>query len=281
MLDIDTKFLRSFLSVASERSFSKAANRSACSQATMSQRIRQLEQMLDVKLFQRAYHDVSLTTAGTEMMPLAQAIVDKHDALVGRMRGSQVIGSVRLGIAEDYVLPMLSRLLTAVQTSHPGIELSIVSGLSHNLAQQIEARTLDVAVVTLPAPRRNSHILAEPRLRWVGMPDHLYLHAPPWPLALFPEGCAFRDVAVTRLAAQAIPFREALVSPSGQVIQSAVLAGTAVSIMAEGTIPNALSKIQKAAGLPDLPKTCIQIIERGRGLTQAGQTIRNLVIQCF
>ncbi|MEH6545405.1 MAG: LysR family transcriptional regulator, partial [Sneathiella sp.] len=130
MLDIDTKFLRSFLSVASERSFSKAAIRAGCSQATMSQRIRQLEQMLDVTLFQRAYHDVSLTMAGIEMMPLAQAIVDKHDTLVGRMHGSQVIGSVRLGIAEDYVLPMLSRLLTTVQNSHPGIELSIVSGLS-------------------------------------------------------------------------------------------------------------------------------------------------------
>lgn len=281
MVDIDTKILRSFLSVASERSFSKAASRTACSQTTMSQRIRHLEQRLGVTLFQRAYHDVALTTAGIEMLPLAQAVVDKHDALVGRMRGSQVMGSVRLGIAEDYVLPMLSRLLKELQTAHPGIELSIVSGLSKHLAQQIDARTLDVAVVTLPAQGKSNHILAQPQLRWIAHPDYEHTANTPWPLALFPEGCEFRAAAVALLADKDILYREALVSPSGQVIQSAVSAGTAVSVMAEGTVPNPLSSISKAAGMPDLPKTCIQIIERARGLSQAGQTIRDLVIRCF
>ncbi|WP_269585936.1 LysR family transcriptional regulator [Roseibium sp. Sym1] len=281
MTDIDTKFLRSFLSVASEGSFSKAANRLACSQATMSQRIRALENQLGSALFERSYHQVRLTPAGLDLLPHAQALVDRHDLLLDHIQEGSVSGSVRLGTAEDYALPILPKLLRQLRYQFPGIELTIVSAVSASLQQQVEARSLDMAIVTLPAPVRSARILAEPALCWVAATDFELLPDQPWPLAFYPEPCVFRQVAISTLKANGTPFREALVSTSGQVVRCAVSAGMAITVMADGMIPDGMVKLQPGGALPELPRTHIQLIERGEGLNNAARQVRKLVLRAY
>ena len=101
MIDIDTKLLRSFLSVATEKSFSTAAERLGCSQGTMSVRIRTLEDELGQRLFDRGRHNLKLTAAGRDLMPHAQTLVDMHDRLVDRAAARRVSGRVRLGVSEN------------------------------------------------------------------------------------------------------------------------------------------------------------------------------------
>jgi len=281
MTDIDTKFLRSFLSVASEGSFSKAADRLACSQATMSQRIRALEDQLGSPLFERSYHQVRLTPAGLDLLPHAQALVDRHDVLLDHIQQGSVSGSVRLGVAEDYALPILPKLLRQLRYQFPGIELSIVSAISTSLQQQIDARSLDLAIVTLPTPVRTARTLAQPILCWVAATDFERPAGQPWPLAFYPEPCVFRQAAVTTLRANGTPFREALVSTSGQVVRCAVAAGMAITVMADGMIPDGMVKLQSGGALPDLPRTHIQLIERGEGLNNAARQVRKLVLRAY
>lgn len=271
MHDIDTKLLRSFLTVTAERSFSRAATRLGCSQATMSQRILQLESLLGVALFRRDYHDVTLTPAGQDLRAAAQAVVDAHDGLIVRVTRGRVAGSVRLGIAEDYVLPMLPQLWRTLQQRLPGVEISVLTGLSRDLCRQVEARTLDMAVVTLPEVLPTARVLTKPPLLWVAAPSFEMPEDGVLPLALFPEGCAFRAAALPRLTQ---PHRLALVSASGQVIHAAVVAGLAATVMAAGTVPQDLAPL---SGLPDLPLTCIQIVTRAQGLSPAAEAVRALV----
>lgn len=271
MADVDTKLLRSFLTVAAERSFSRAAARVGCSQATMSQRILQLESMLGVALFRRDWHDVTLTPAGQDLRAEAQAVVDAHDGLIARVTRGRVAGSVRLGIAEDYVLPMLPRLWRMLRQQLPGVEISVLTGLSRDLCRQVDARSLDMAVVTLPDLVPQARVLTEPPLLWVAAPGFEMPEDNVLPLALFPEGCAFRAAALPRLTQ---PHRLALVSASGQVIHAAAVAGLAVTVMAAGTIPQDLAPL---SNLPDLPPTCIQIVSRSQGLSPAAQAVQALV----
>lgn len=280
MHDIDTKLLRSFLTVAAERSFSRAAMRLGCSQATMSQRIRQLEALIGVTLLQRDYHDVLLTPLGKELVPHAQQVVDAHDGFVGLARRGQVEGSVRLGIAEDYVLPMLPQLLRALRQRLPAVELSVVTGLSRHLCQQVDARSLDMAVVTLMNTLPAARTLAEPPLHWVAAANFVPPKDGPWPVAFFPEGCAFRAVAEQQLATSGAPHRTALVSASGQVIHAAVAAGLAISVMAAGTVPSDL-RIFQHPGLPELPGTCIQIVTREQGLSAAMREVGIIVAEVW
>ena len=271
MHDVDTKLLRSFLTVAAERSFSRAATRLSCSQATMSQRILQLEALLGVALFRRDYHDVTLTPAGQDLRAEAQAVVDAHDGLIARVTRGRVAGSVRLGIAEDYVLPTLPMLWRTLRQHLPGVEISVLTGLSRDLCRQVEARSLDMAIVTLPEILPKARVLTKPPLLWVAAPAFEMPKDGVLPLALFPEGCAFRAAALPRLTQ---PHRLALVSASGQVIHAAVVAGLAVTVMAAGTIPQDLTPL---SGLPDLPETCIQIVTRAQGLSPAAEAVRALV----
>ncbi|MCV0428372.1 MAG: LysR family transcriptional regulator [Roseibium sp.] len=281
MADIDTRLLRSFLSVASQGNFSRAADSMACSQATMSQRIRVLEDQLGSALFERTYHQVKLTAAGQDLLPHAQALIDRHDVLLDHIQQGTVSGSVRLGIAEDYALPMLPALLRQLRYQFPGIELSIVSAISTSLQHQIDARSLDLAIVTLPEPVSTATTLSEPALCWVAVPDFNKSGKSPWPLAFYPDPCVFRNAAISTLNTHDVLYREALVSTSGQIIRCAVAAGMAITVMAEGTIPEGMTKLPASWSLPDLPSGRIQLIERSEGLSKAAQQVRKLVIRAY
>ncbi|MBS3651673.1 LysR family transcriptional regulator [Pseudaminobacter sp. 19-2017] len=274
MADIDMKLLRSFLSVATERNFSRAADRLGCSQATVSLRIKNLEGTLGRKLFDRGYHLVELSQAGRDLLPQVQIIVDHHDMLFDGMKRGKITGTVKLGVAEDYVQPILSRLMRVVETSLPGVELSITSMLSAKLANMVEARNLDLAIVTLPTQKSHSTVLSCPRLVWVAAEDFVIDRTKPWPLAFYPEGCVFRAAAMGALGREGVKFREFLNSASGEVIKCAVSSGTAVTVMAEGTIPHGFIALPKDSGLPELPNTCIQLLERADGLSKAAQRLK-------
>lgn len=247
----------------------------------MSQRIRTLEDQLGSALFERSYHQVTLTSAGQNLMPHAQALIDRHDVLLDQLQQGTIYGSVRLGIAEDYALPMLPQLLRQLRFQFPGIELSIVSAISTNLQQQVEARNLDLAIVTLPFKDKSATTLAEPALTWVAAPDFETPESQPWPLAFYPEPCVFRKAAIETLVRQGIPFREALESTSGQVVRCAVAAGMAVTVMAEGTIPEGFVKLPPGNSLPELPRSHIQLVERSEGLNKAAQQVRKLVVRAY
>ena len=202
-------------------------------------------------------------------------------ALEDQVHQGQVSGTVRVGLAEDYALPMLPRFLQRLRQSYPRIEPTLISALSRDLCQQVDARSLDLAVVTLPAARPDATILSTPALEWVASPEYQPIESRPWPLAFHPEGCAFRQAAETVLTAHGMAYREALKRPSGQVIRSAVTAGTAITVMAAGTIPDDLAPVPPKWGLPVLPASCIQIVERREGLSAAAQRVKELFLRTY
>lgn len=279
MVDLDIRLLRSFASVATERNFSRAAERLACSQATVSLRIKSLEDIVGRTLFNRSYHLVELSAAGKELLPHAQVILDHHDALVDKMRSGKVAGTVNLGIAEDYGEPFLSRLMRVVDNSFPEIELNVTCQMSIRLQKLLESRKLDLAIVTLPNQKSHSTLLSRPKLVWVSSGDYVVDRKRPWPMAFYAEGCAFRAAALTALNEHGHAYREVLTTASGEVIKSAVSSGTAITVMAEGTVPSGFSVLSVKAGLPELPHSCIQLVEREDGLSKAAQQVKTSLMK--
>lgn len=274
MIDIDMKLLRTFLSVAAERNFSRAAERLGCSQATISLRVQALEALLDRQLFNRGYHVVELSIAGRDLLPRAQALLDHHDSMFDRIRRGKVSGHVRLGVAEDYAQPIVSRLMRALSQSYPDIELSITCMLSVKLNNRIESRELDLAIVTLPQEKARSTVISRPRLVWVASEDFVPQPPKPWPIAFYNEGCVFRAAAERALSAEACEYRIVLTGESGEAIKCAISSGTAIGVMAEGMVPQGYVTISADAGLPELPATYIQLVEREGGLSKAAEQVK-------
>lgn len=262
MIDLDTRQLRSFLCLAAERSFSKAAQQIGCSQATMSVRIQKLEDVLGTRLFDRGPHEVKLTAEGRDLLPDIRSLVDMQDRMYERLQSTRVIGMVRLGVAEGCETGLLPGLLRYMLQNHADAELDIHCRPSWRLRQMVEARTLDLAVVALVDEVPSAAVLCRPRLHWVCAPEFAIDPLMPVPIAWNTEHCFLQAAAAAAFKNHGIAYREVLSSSDSRVVQATVDAQMAVTVMAEGTVPKSLRVMSTPSVLPPLAKGCIQLLER-------------------
>lgn len=129
MKGFNLRDLDAFVAVARTRNFRRAALEQGVSVSSLSQRLRDMEERLGVRLMNRTTRSVALTEAGELLLAgVGPAISDVDDAL-DRVRGLRGVPSGRLRInapppAIDLVLaPMVGPFLKA----HPQIDLEIVS----------------------------------------------------------------------------------------------------------------------------------------------------------
>ena len=264
-----------------ERSFSKAALQIGCSQATMSIRIQKLEDALGIRLFERGPHEVALTAEGRDLLPDIRAFVDMQDRMYERTQSSREFGSVRLGVAEGYEAALLPGLLKHMWQDHAAAELDIRCQPSWRLQQMIEARTLDLAVVTLPEDAPSATTLCRTQLYWVAAPGFDLAPSMPLPVAWHPDKCLFRCIAAAALKDQGVPYCEVLCSPDTRVVRAAVEAGTAITVMAEGTVPETLRAISESSILPPLGEAPIQLLERPGLQSEASAVVKRKLVDAY
>jgi DNA-binding transcriptional LysR family regulator len=174
---MEIRQLRAFIAIAELGTFTAGAQRVHVTQAAISMQIRQLENELGAKLFIRAPRRVMLTEAGEQLLQRARHILRDHDAavdeiaeLAGAERGRLRVGSASAMVTTD-VLP---KLLKDLRKQHAGAEITVASGTSEALVQQILAGELDVAFVSLPVEARgiNTERLSQDQLVAVASPRH-------------------------------------------------------------------------------------------------------------
>jgi DNA-binding transcriptional LysR family regulator len=174
---MEIRQLKAFLAIAELGTFTAGARRVHITQAAISMQIRQLENELGAKLFVRAPRRVILTEAGEQLLQRARQILREHDAavdeiaeLAGAERGRLRLGSASAMVTTD-VLP---RLLKEVRKQHGGSEITVASGTSESLVQQILAGEIDIAFVSLPVEARgiNTERLSMDQLVAIASPRH-------------------------------------------------------------------------------------------------------------
>jgi DNA-binding transcriptional LysR family regulator len=174
---MEIRQLRAFIAIAELGTFTAGAQRVHVTQAAISMQIRQLENELGAKLFIRAPRRVMLTEAGEQLLQRARQILRDHDAaideiaeLAGAERGRLRIGSASAMVTTD-VLP---KLLKELRQQHAGAEVTVSSGTSEALVQQILAGELDLAFVSLPVEARgiSTERLIQDQLVAVASPRH-------------------------------------------------------------------------------------------------------------
>lgn len=113
-MNLDTALLRSFVLLAKELHFARAAERLYIEQPTLSQRIKRLEQRVGASLFVRDTRHVRLTPAGAEFLADISDVLDRLDDAVVRAReveaGSRGTVRVAYTLSVGYeTLPVLLR----------------------------------------------------------------------------------------------------------------------------------------------------------------------------
>jgi len=174
---VEIRQLKAFVAIAETGTFTAAAARVHVTQAAISMQIRQLENEVGAKLFVRAPRHVILTEAGEHLLHRARQILREHDAAIeeiAELAGAER-GRLRIGSASAMVLTdPLPRVLKEIRKRHPRADMTVTSGTSESLVEQILAGELDLAFVSLPVEARGiqTERLSEDQLVAIASPRH-------------------------------------------------------------------------------------------------------------
>ncbi len=137
-----------FLAVAEERAISAAARRLGVSASAISQQLSGIEAALAATLLDRSARPLQLTPAGAMFRGHAQTILNAEAEARADLALADLSGltTLRLGMIEDFDAEVTPRLLTEMAAEMKTCRFLLETGASHRLLDQLEARSLDIAV---------------------------------------------------------------------------------------------------------------------------------------
>ncbi len=168
-MDLELRQLRTFLAVAAELHFSRAARRLHVSQPALSQQIRALERSLGAALFDRSSRATELTPAGRVLLDAAPRVLyeaERAQTLVTQAANGAV-GLLTVGSVGTALASITPRILRAMRARFPDLQLEVSQqDTSAQLVALADGR-LDVGLVRAAAPTEAvavEHLVAEPLL---------------------------------------------------------------------------------------------------------------------
>ncbi|HMJ45325.1 MAG TPA: LysR family transcriptional regulator [Pseudolabrys sp.] len=144
---MNLRSLEALCAVSEANSLTAAARKLRISTAAISERLQTLERDLDAKLVIRSGRTMALTPAGDAVARLAEKILDHVRGLKQAAHSEKVGGKLRLGAIATALTSLLPAALKKIAEEFPNIELLVVPGTSDSLYAQMEAKSIDCAVM--------------------------------------------------------------------------------------------------------------------------------------
>lgn len=183
---MELRQLRSLTMLAeSDYNVSRAASRLNLVQPAVSQHIKQLEEELGMRLFERqGKRLVGLTESGTKVLHYARATLAGAENLlaVGRDHAEEDRGVLRIGATHTQARYVLPPVIRSFRNGYPAVEVQIYQANPLQLAEMAVNGAVDLAICT-EALDRDPALTAIPGYRWnrclIALPDHPALKARP------------------------------------------------------------------------------------------------------
>lgn len=157
--------LRTFLAVVREGTFAGAAKEIGLTQAAVSMQMRSLETELDRPLFDRVGRAVVLNSAGRNLVATAEQIVRLYDDMTRSAGGTDLGGLLHVGAVPPSIAWLLPEALSTLRSSYPRLDVSVMSGVSEDLARKVGRGELDAALVSDPPEPLPRGLILHPILR--------------------------------------------------------------------------------------------------------------------
>lgn len=155
MADLDSlsvRDLRAVVLLAERLHFGKTAEDLSITQPSLSAAVKKVEEVLGQRLFERTSRQVSLTPAGQRAVQRLRSVLEDI-AEISRpgTRKDLLSGRFRLGLVPTIGPYYAPGFLAPLRERYPRLELALTEALTESLLQMLRQRTLDAAVVCLPA----------------------------------------------------------------------------------------------------------------------------------
>jgi DNA-binding transcriptional LysR family regulator len=264
---LDINQLEVFLSVAREKSFSRAAESLHRTQPAVSQAIRRLESELGEPLFDRSSKDGTLTVAGRVLHDFAQQMLSLRGHAHAAIRELRDLHRGKLSLsANEYTVMGLLPLIPIFRARHPHIKIEVKRSLASRIPSEILDRQVEIGVVSFKPNDQSIKFVAVTG-------DELALIVPTsHPLA------AKHTVSVRELGAESFiahnvpsPYRE-------RVIKTFEKYRTPLNISMEMPTLEAIKRlVEDGLGVALVPRLAAQLeIQRGQ---LAGLTVKEMRLE--
>jgi LysR family carnitine catabolism transcriptional activator len=150
--------IRSFVAVAEERQFRRAAERVGLSQPALSAQLRELEEYLGAALLSRTTRNVRLTAEGEKFLQRARNILADLESAVLEVRDQASLRRGRLAVAS--IPSVASRILPGIaatfQQRFPGIDVQVIELGARDVQRCVAGGDADFGIAA--KPDRNSEL---------------------------------------------------------------------------------------------------------------------------
>lgn len=127
LINISSRQLQAFLEVGRLSSFAKAAEQVHLSPSGMSMLVKELEEQVGARLFDRTTRSVTLTDAGRRLQPVAERILSELRGIEGAIAGTQAATRSRLTVAATPMVSasLLPEVIRAFGVSQPQVQVQL------------------------------------------------------------------------------------------------------------------------------------------------------------
>lgn len=269
--NLQTDLLRSFVAVVDLGGYTKAGDTLGRSQPAVSLQMRRLEELAGAPLFVPKSRNVELTEDGQLLLRYARDILRLNDEVAAILRGSSLSGVLRVGLPTDYAVRFLQGSITQYMRRNQGVTIDIHCDISPAILHKLDEDELDIAIAMTTVERTRFLSRA-----WVERPIWAAAHGlsvrklNPVPLAVHPEGCAYRERMIQALRSAGRPWRIVYSDPGITGLQNAVQNGIAVSALTGPTLLDGMRVLGEEDGFPQLDEIRVGLFYNHPRLSEAG-----------
>ncbi len=144
------KSLEAFVRVADLKSFARAAESLGISRASATRTVAELEETMQLRLFNRTTRSVSLTSDGERVLEEAREILRRTDAVFASPGRSDLAGRLRVASTTSFAEFFLCGILEEFGMKHPGLSIELLA--SDRVLPLVESG-IDIAFEVALEPR--------------------------------------------------------------------------------------------------------------------------------
>ncbi|EHJ01998.1 transcriptional regulator, LysR family [Clostridium sp. DL-VIII] len=240
---MDFKQLNAFLTISKLQSFTKAADILGYAQSTITTQIKQLENELEVKLFERIGKNVTLTHEGKKLLPYAKQMLKLSSDIKNTVFNKETpSGTLTIGAAESLCVLRLPEILKEYKRLYPEVEVSLKFGSCADFRYFLTDNIIDVAFslgVKIDSDEFISDVeISEPML-FLAYPGHPLISKKSIlpkdienePLILTEMGCSYRASLENILTSCDIKPNVAFETGSVQAIKQFTMSGLGITLL--------------------------------------------------
>jgi DNA-binding transcriptional LysR family regulator len=292
-MNMTLRQVRAFVVVARFSSFTRAADLLHLTQPALTVQIRQLEQALGVKLFDRSTRAVELTRTGRELLPVLERLLEEFDAVVVSTREMATMryGTVRMAALPSVAATVLPPLIARFKQRHPHIRITVRDSVGEHINAMVREEIVDFGIGSDVEPDAELETvpLFEDEMRAVVPASHplgkqtevILDRLIEEPLILMDTGSSVRS-----LVDRAFADRGHLAVPAYEVTYMSTAIGLVRAGLGIAILPSTAIELRLD---PDIRSPCIRepvlrrsitlVLKVGRSLPPAAEALRDMLIQ--